>query len=180
MAIESNHLLPAPIVGSYIPDLERMTVTQQLGIPNGLSSREVVIPDGHWWRIISAEAVFISGATAGNRTFEFTVSDAQSQIVLDIYSPAQQSNNSTITYQFGPDFQPAQAPTGVGATYQQFQIPDLIWPFGYKLRMLHVAFGGDSWGANPAPAFLVEDYAPSLGGNDGEIFATSIPTPLLV
>lgn len=180
MAIESNHLLPAPIVGGWIPDIERLTVTQQLGVANGLSSREIVVPDGHWYRIMSAEAVFVAGATAGNRSFEFVVSDWQSQIVLDIFSPALQTSSTQVTYTFGPDFNPESVTVGVGAVYQQFSIPDLIWPFGYKFRMLHVAFAGDSWGTNPAPAFMIEDYAPALGGSSSGIFDTPVPTPLLL
>lgn len=159
---------PAPAVSAYVPTLTRLTTVSIPAAGSGSASRIATVTDGQWWRIIAGQLSYATSATVANRPFQFIAKDAQSNQLLDVFAPAVMTASQTGTHTFGPLLAGYQVANTASNLYTQFPIPDLLWPGGYQLQMLVVPAGGDAYGTNPAPQFLVEVYVqtqtPATGG----------------
>lgn len=163
-----------PFVAPWRAEFQRYaTVPMPLDIDVSAAFASLVVPGGQWWRIVSLFAEATMSNTAADRVIEVDVTDTSNNTVVTVAIPTALKASDVALAWWAPNTT-STATTVNGTVLGTAGLPDVLWQFGYTIRVGLVGnTPGDAIGTATA---LVEMYT-EFSNSQGQ--AVLAPTPII-
>lgn len=165
-----------PYVAPWQTGFERFATQHYAVALNPTGNAQWTIPDGQWWRIISATGFLTASGAAGNRTAALEVFDAGGVLVYAAETPLVIVATQAASYTFGLNIAAISNAALPAVQFGSAPIIDALWPQASLIIIDDVGRQvGDTYSTTTG-GILVEIYAEQ---RPGVLVPQLTPTPLV-